>query len=99
MTVGETQMSTTEAMRLRQRARHLRGLAMAIEASPAMQLGLHADDDTWLGRKPTLCRTILAANQHQLYAAAEDLRWKAYLFEQQAAEIEIIIRRGIGLAG
>jgi len=92
-------MSTTQAIQLRQRARHLRGLATAIEASPAMQLGLHADDDTWRGRKPTLCRSILAANQHQLHAAAEDLRQQAYLFEQQAVQIEIIIRRGIGLAG
>jgi len=92
-------MSTTQAIQLRQRARHLRGLATAIEASPAMQLGLHADDDTWRGRKPALCRGILASNQHQLHAAVKDLRGQAYLFEQQAIEIEITIRRGIGIAG
>ena len=64
-----------------------------------MNLDHHAGDDTWRGRKPSLCRAILAANLHQLHAAAEDLRWQAYLFEQQALEIEIMVRRSIVLAG
>ena len=92
-------MNLIQATRLRERARHLRGLATAMETSPAMNLHRHAGDDTWRGRKPSLCRAILAANQHQLHAAADDLRWQAYLFEQQALEIEIMIRRGIVLAG
>ena len=92
-------MSISQATQLRQRARRLRGLATAIEAAPVMNLDRHADDDTWRGRKPALCRAILAANQHQLHAAAEDLRWQAYLLEQQALEIEIIARRRIELAG
>ena len=92
-------MDITHATRLRQRARHLRELATAMETSPVMNLDHHADDDTWRGRKPALCRAILAANQQQLHAAAEDLRWQAYLFEQQALEIEVMIRRGIVLAG
>lgn len=92
-------MSITQAIRLRQRARHLRGLATAMEASPTIDLDHHAGDDTWRGRKPALCRAILAANLHQLHSAAEDLRWQAYLFEQQALEIEIIVRRGIELTG
>lgn len=91
--------STAQAGQLHQRARHLRNLAGAIESSPVLSLNHHADEDTWRGRKPALCRAVLATNQQQLHAAAEDLRWQAYLFDQQARQIEIMARRDIGLVG
>ncbi len=50
-----------------------------------MRLDRYSDVDTWRGPRPDLCRATLAANQHQLHSAAEDLRWHAYRFEQQAA--------------
>jgi hypothetical protein len=85
--------------RLRQRAHHLRRLAEAIETSPVMRLDRYGDVDTWRGPRPDLCRATLAANQHQLHAAADDLRWHAYQFEQQAEELEALARAQVGLAG
>jgi hypothetical protein len=87
------------ANQLRQRANHLRRLAEAIEASPVMRLDRYGDVDTWRGLRPDLCRATLAANQHQLHAAADDLRWHAYRFEQQAEEFEAAARAQVGLAG
>jgi hypothetical protein len=84
---------------LRQRAHHLRRLAEAIEASTVMRLDRYGDVDTWRGPRPDLCRATLAANQHQLHAAADDLRWHAYRFEQQAEELEAVARAQVGLAG
>lgn len=91
--------ATARALQLRQRARHLRHLADAIEASPVMHLDRYGDVDTWRGTRPDLCRATLAANQHQLHVAADDLRWHAYRFEQQAEELETIARSRIGMAG
>lgn len=91
--------ATARANRLRQRARHLRSLAEAIEASPVMRLDRYGDVDTWRGPWPDLCRATLASNQHQLHAAADALRWHAYQFEQQAQELEAVARSQIGLAG
>ena len=91
--------ATARANQLRQRAQHLRELAEAIERSPVMRLDRHADVDTWRGARPDLCRATLRANQHQLHAAADDLRWHAYRFEQQAQELEAIARSQMGLAG
>lgn len=90
---------TARAQQLRQRAHHLRRLADAIEADPVMKLDRYGDVDTWRGPRSDLCRATLAANQHQLHAAADDLRWHAYRFEQQARELEAITRSQIGLAG
>ena len=89
----------TRANQLRQRSQHLRELAEAIEASPVMRLDRHGDVDTWRGSRPDLCRATLAANQHHLHTAADDLRWHAYRFEQQALELEFAARTQIGLAG
>lgn len=74
-------------------------LADAIEASPVMRLDRYGDVDTWFGTRPDLCRATLATNQHQLHAAAEDLRWHAYRFEQQAQELDALARSAIGLTG
>ena len=91
--------ATARANQLRQRVRHLRGLAEAIETSSVMRLDRYGDVDTWRGRRPDLCRATLAANQHQLHAAADDLRWHAYRFEQQADELDAVARTQMGLAG
>lgn len=91
--------ASARANQFRQRARHLRRLAETIETSPVMRLDRHGDVDTWRGPRPDLCRATLAANQHQLHAAADDLRWHAYRFEQQAEELEAIARAQVGLAG
>lgn len=82
----------TRANQLRHRAALLRDLAEGIEASPVMRLDRHGDVDTWRGPRPDLCRVTLAANQHQLHAAADDLRWHAYRFQQQAIELEAAAR-------
>jgi hypothetical protein len=87
------------ANRLRQRALDLRELARAIESSPVMRLDRHGDVDTWRGPRSDLCRATLASNQHQLHAAADDLRWHAYRFEQHAEELEAMARSQVGLAG
>lgn len=91
--------ATDRANDLRRRARHLRRLAEAIEASPVMRLDRHGDVDTWRGPRPDLCRATLARNQHQLHAAAENLREHAWRLDQQANELEALARAGIGLAG
>jgi hypothetical protein len=83
------------ATQLRERAQHLRDLAASIEAMPAMRLDRHADDDTWRGPRPLLCRALLATNQHQLHGAADDLRRIALQFDQQAAEFEAVTRAGL----
>lgn len=87
------------ARELHRRAHHLRRLAESIDALPVMHLDQHGDVDTWRGARPDLCRATLAANQHQLHAAADDLRGHAYLFEQQAHELEALARATTGLAG
>jgi len=93
-------MNTTDrANDLRRRARHLRRLADAIETSPVMRLDRHGDVDTWRGPRPDLCRATLARNQHQLHAAADDLREHAWRLDQQAEELDALARAGIGLAG
>jgi hypothetical protein len=87
------------ANQLRLRARHLRDLANSIESLAVMRLDGHADDDTWRGPRPLLCRSTLGSNQQQLHAAAEDLRWHAHRFEQHAAELDAIAAARVGLAG
>ena len=87
------------ANQLRQRAQHLRDLANSIEALPVMRLEGHAADDTWHGPRPMLCRSMLGKNQQQLYAAADDLRSHAHLFEQRAAQLDAIAVARVGLAG
>jgi hypothetical protein len=91
--------ATDRANDLRRRARHLRRLADAIETSPVMRLDQHGDVDTWRGPRPNLCRATLARNQHQLHAAADDLREHAWRLDQQAEELDAAARAGIGLAG
>ena len=86
---------TARATQLRQRARHLRDLADSIEAMPAMRLDRHADDDTWRGQRPLLCRTLLATNQHQLHGAADDLRRVALRLDQQAQELDALATAGL----
>lgn len=93
-------MSATDRVNeLRRRARHLRRLAEAIETSPVMRLDRHGDVDTWRGPRSDLCRATLARNQHQLHAAADDLREHAWRLDQEAEEVEAFARAGIGLAG
>ncbi len=87
------------ANQLRHRAEHLRHLADAIEASPVMRLDRHGDIDTWRGARPELCRATLARNQHQLHAAADDLREHAWRLDRQADELEAIARAQIAAAG
>ena len=64
-----------------------------------MRLDRHADVDTWRGQRPDLCRATLAHNQHQLHAAADDLREQAWRYDQQAEDLEAIARTQMGLAG
>lgn len=91
--------AAASANQLRQRARHLRHLADAIETSPVMRLDRHGDVDTWRGVRSELCRSTLARNQHQLHAAAEDLREHAWRIDREAEELETIARAQIVAAG
>lgn len=79
---------TARAAQLRRRAHHLRALATAIESTPAMSLDVHAQDDAWCGQRPLLCRALLARSQHQLHAAADDLRSQAYRLDREADDLE-----------
>lgn len=90
---------TARADLLRERARHLRELADTIESLSVMRLDRHADDDTWRGPRPLLCRSTLAVNQQQLHRAADDLRLHAYRFEQQATELEVLARSQFAMVG
>jgi hypothetical protein len=78
-----------EAWRLRARADELRALAARVEASQAMTLHLDADDVTWRGPGPELCRRLLGGNQHQLRLAVEELRRRGGILDRQATEIEV----------
>ncbi len=64
-----------------------------------MRLDRYGDVDTWRGPRPALCRATLIHNQHQLHAAAEDLREHAWRLDQHALELEAIGRLQIGEAG
>ena len=64
-----------------------------------MQLERWADDDTWRGPRPLLCRSTLQRNQHQLHAAADDLRSRAWQFALEADHLDAVARSQIGLAG
>lgn len=90
---------TEQATQLRRRAARLRTLAAEIEMLPVLRLDTSAREDTWRGRRPSLCRATLATNQHQLYSAADGLRWQAYRLEHHADELDAIARSRIGLAG
>ena len=81
-------MSHHTAHMLRQRARHLRHLAIEIERSPVLCLHQHADEATWRGTHPQFCVNLLRTHQARLNSDAEDLRWQASLLEQRAAEAE-----------
>ena len=61
-----------------------------------MRLDRYGDIDTWRGSRPDLCRATLAANQQQLYGAAEDLRTNAWWFDRQADELDAIARLRLG---
>jgi len=91
--------ATARANDLRRRAGHLRDLATAIENLTIMSLETHADNHTWRGPRPDLCRSILRTNQQQLHGAADDLRWHAHRFEQQATELDAVAAARLGLAG
>ncbi|MGB0112560.1 MAG: hypothetical protein WBP59_05025 [Ilumatobacteraceae bacterium] len=88
-----------QADELRRRSHHLREVASTIERLGALRLELHAGDDTWRGRRPLLCRSVLAANQQQLHAAVDHLRWTAITFEHRADELDAVARSTTGLAG
>jgi hypothetical protein len=62
-----------------------------------MRLDRYGGVDTWSGPRSDLSRATLASNQQQLHAAADELRWHAYRFEQQAEELDIVARSQIEL--
>ena len=64
-----------------------------------MRLDRYADDDTWRGMRPALCRATLVANQQQLHAAADELRGHAECFVRRAEELDAIALTRIGIAG
>lgn len=80
--------TSAHATHLRERADDLRRFAEQLEHTPAADVDRLAGDDTWRGRRPALCRFVLRINLAQLHAAADDLRWKAALLEQQADQLD-----------
>lgn len=85
-------MSDPDAIHLRHRAQHLRELATTIEQTAALRLDADAREDTWRGPRPLLCTNLLATNQRQAHEAIESLRWQAFLFEQQADQLDVAAR-------
>lgn len=83
-------MPTPRAADLRRRAAVLRAFADRIEHLPVLRLDHLAGEDTWSGPRPELCRATLASNQHQLYAAADELRWYALRFEREADQLDSV---------
>lgn len=73
---------------LRRRAGHLRRLAQTIERSAAFDLRAAAGPDTWCGPRALECENELARHTDGLYAAADGLRWHAYVLEQRALAAE-----------
>lgn len=88
-------MTTHHAAHLRHRARALQDLASAIEGTPLMTLGTLAGPATWVGGRPDLCERLLATSQHQLHDAADTLRWRAYLLERRADEVQLAAQLAI----
>ncbi len=78
-----------QAWQLRRRADELRRLAARIEAAEAMTLLRDADETTWRGPGPELCRRLLQGNQHQLRLAVEEVRRRAAALDEQANEVEV----------
>lgn len=81
-------MTATRSSDLRDRAARLRAFATRIEQLPVLRLDLAAGDDTWRGPRPALCRAMLEVNQHQLHAAADDLRWHALRLDREVDELD-----------
>ncbi|HEY5664225.1 MAG TPA: hypothetical protein VIS05_09335 [Ilumatobacter sp.] len=80
---------------LRQRAGHLRDLALSIERALVMVL----DDATgpgdaaaWTDARGRLCRRMLEHNLHQLHQAADDLRATALRLRRRADDLELANR-------
>lgn len=81
-------MNDPNAARLRIRAQHLRLLAERIETMPAMSLSRHGGVDTWRGPRPLGCERALAAMQHRVHLAADDLRSRAWRLVRRADELD-----------
>jgi hypothetical protein len=89
--------ATGRAAHLRQRAGRLRRLAQQIEALSVLRLDRHADDLTWRGPRPHLCRSLLAINQHQLRVAIGELHGHAVQLDRRADEWDAVARTTIGV--
>ena len=90
--------ATGRAAQLRQRAGRLRRLAQHIDALSALRLDRHADDLTWRGPRPHLCRSLLAVNQHQLRVAIGELYDHAVQLDRRAEECDAVARTTVGVA-
>jgi hypothetical protein len=82
-------MSHEQAAQYRQRATHLRTLALTIESAPPMRLDEDAGVETWFGPRADACRMSLAAAQRCARSAADDLRMRARHFEQTADQLDV----------
>lgn len=89
-------MQTTESGVLRARAAELRRVARAIDATPALDLGRHALDDTWRGERATQCVETLRGHRDRLLASAVDLRAQARRFDDRADHLDMALLRAQG---
>ncbi len=83
-------MPTSRSTDLRRRADALREFALRIEHLPVLRLDHLAGADTWQGPRAELCRATLAANQHQLHVAADELRSHALRLAREADRLDAL---------
>ena len=70
------------------RADALRVLAARLEATPLLGLDAAAGPDTWVCPVADAFLAGVYHYQHEVLAAAEELRWAAWQLDRQADELE-----------
>jgi len=72
----------------RQRAAHLRRLAVRLDDVPLAEVESWAGPDTWRSPGADDCRQQLATDRQRIAHAADDLRQRAWMFERQADAVD-----------
>lgn len=86
-------MPSADAELLRVRARRLRRLGAQLASRPLDGVLRRAGDDTWRGPLAERWRHEVAAAQHRLADAGDELVRQAIVLERRADELELLARR------
>lgn len=81
--------ANSEALVLRTRAHHLRGLATQLIACSVGDLSRRAGDEVWRGPLADRCRDELVAARRRLDVAADELRHHALVLDRRADEADL----------